>query len=97
LPIDGRQFGRALVNKGFERKDDRDHVWFHHKLNGKFTGPKTCLSHSKKEMRDIRDTLAKSIQKQLRLDTKRQLEDLANCPMSADQYIAHLKAKGICT
>jgi hypothetical protein len=85
----------VLVQKGFEHKNDRDHVWFHHRFNGKYTGPKTCLSHSRNEMRDIRDQLAKKIQRQLRLDTKRQLEDLVNCPMDGDAYVALMRSKGV--
>lgn len=82
----------ALARKGFERDDGRDHIWFRHKLNGKYTGPATKMSHS---ARDISGSLVSAIKKQLRLDSPRQLEDLVNCPMSSEEYIAHLRRRRV--
>lgn len=95
MPLDGRQLARALRKKGFVEQSDRAHIWYHHTLDGVHTGLSTCLSHSKTKMKDIDDSLAKKIQRQLELDTKRQLEDLVNCPMSAEDYVAHLREKRI--
>jgi len=88
VQIDARKMSNALERKGFERDPSRDHIWFRHKLNGKYTGPATKISHS---ARDISGSLVSAIKKQLRLDSPRQLEDLVNCPMSLDDYVAHLR------
>lgn len=88
MPIDARRMSNALARKGFERDDSRDHIWFRHKLGGKYTGPATKISHS---AREISGSLVSAMKKQLRLDSPRQLEDLVNCPMSSEDYIAHLR------
>lgn len=95
MSIDGRKLAKALVQKGFTPQPDRDHIWYHHQLSGKFTGVSTCLSHSRKEMRDIRGPLASKIKKQLRLDTPRQLDDMVNCPLTHELYVQHLRKKGL--
>lgn len=44
--------------------------------------------------RELGDSLLAQIAKQLRVD-KRQLTDLVNCPMGYDEYIEHLRMKGV--
>lgn len=95
MPIDGKKLAAALVLKGFRRESERDHIWFRYYVNGKYSGVATCMSHSRRAMKDIRGPLASKMKSQLRLDSSSQLDDLANCPMTAGMYAAHLRAKNI--
>lgn len=85
---------QALRRKGFERKQDGHHIYYHHKYKGKETGAYTYFSHSLKTKDITRDLLTQT-RKQLKLDTNAQVAMLANCPMDAEQYNRILAAKGI--
>ena len=94
MKLDRNNVKSNLPKKGFEMEDDNHHIYFHHIHNGKRSRAYTYVSHSKKDG-DLRDGIIKMMKKQLVLDTNKQVSDLVNCPMSSEQYIEHLKAKGV--
>lgn len=82
---------RSLCQKGFTEIRDRDHIFFHY-LNdcGEKTVAWTKYSHSTDE---VADQLIKKMAKQTQL-SKKQFEDLINCPLSAEEYKKILEEKG---
>jgi len=76
---------KSLSKKGFSKKPDGDHIYFHHEYKGKVTGAWTKFSHSKKE-KDINDYLISCMQKQLKLDKRSEVINLLKCPMDRDSY-----------
>ena len=80
---------KNLPKKGFEKDSGRDHIYFHHYYDGEFTSIYTKISHSKK-LHTISGGLLKTIQKQLKLNNKQQLQDLINCKMSEEAYNKYL-------
>ena len=91
MPLKRQDIIKVLPKKGFA-EESRHHIYFHHRLDGRETGPFTKVSHSGKE---ISDSLITPMRKQLRLDTNRQVRELIECPMSGDNYTTFLKKKGI--
>ncbi|HEX4049480.1 MAG TPA: hypothetical protein VHY19_01180 [Steroidobacteraceae bacterium] len=93
MPFTGSTVKRNLKKKGFEEDSSRDHVYLLHSYKGKRTGPYTKVSHGAGN-EDIGPNLVRSMKAQLSLDSHKQVDDLVNCPMTAEQYITHLKGKG---
>ncbi len=85
---------KSLSKKGFRKKKDGDHVYFHHEYQGKETGAYTKFSHSKKE-KDINDYLISCMQKQLHLDKRSEVVNLLKCPMDGESYNHKLIMKNI--
>jgi len=56
MKVDRKVAMKSLSKKGFHKKTDDDHIYYHHEYEGKETGVKTYFSHSKKE-KDIDDYL----------------------------------------
>ncbi len=88
--IKTRQIESALLSKGFKIEETHhEYFWFHY--NGKRTHIKTRISHGKIE---YSANLISAIKKQLKLSSKKEIEDLLNCPMSGNDYIKILLQKG---
>lgn len=94
MPVDSRALASALLRKGFTQ-GNKDHKWYFHKYEGRETGVRTCLSHSKGKMRDIGDELARKIRQQLRFETRQQFDDFVSCPMTQEQYTQLLRNRGV--
>ncbi len=86
-----RELVSSLLSKG-SKYADNDHKFLILYINGEKTGIRTKVSHNNK---GIGEGLISLIKKQLRLDSKAQLVDLKDCPMSYDDYLNHLRAKNI--
>lgn len=94
MQLSRRAIEGSLQQKGFVVDDDSHHRYFHHEYDGKRTG---VFTYTSRTLKDYGDPLLSSMRKQLKLDTVRQLRDLVNCPMSQDEYNAHLKDKELLT
>ena len=80
----------ALLRKGFHQKSSSHHKYYW-LYDGKIqTAVKTRISHGKRE---YGDNLLGQMSKQLGLDTKMQLVDLVNCPLSKEDYLDLLVRK----
>ncbi len=91
MQIEKRDVESSLPKKGFERDASRDHIYFNHRYQGKYTGISTYVSHGAKS---IGDPLIQQMKKQLHLNNSHQVVDLVNCPISSEEYIQILKTKG---
>jgi len=85
---------RSLKKKGFVEITNGHHVYLHHKLEGKLTGPQTRVSHGK-DSHDIGPAIVSQMVKQLNLSNKKEVEDLVTCPMSAEVYVEKLQKAGV--
>lgn len=83
---------RSLKKKGFVEEKDRHHVYLRLFYKGKKTHIYTYCSHGA-DSQDIRHAVASAMKLQLALDTRKQLEDLINCPMSLETYLGVLQEK----
>ena len=92
--MDRYKIASSLKRKGFDEDNSRDHRFFHHKFKGKVTGVRTKLSRGSKHKRIDAQVLG-SIKKQLKLDTRKELSDLVECPMTKEAYAEFLRAKNI--
>ena len=89
LKIKTRKIALSLQNKGFEAEETHHtYFWFYH--NDQRTHIKTKISHGSNE---YGDNLLSAMQKQLKLNSKKELLDLINCPMSQEDYIRLLTNK----
>ncbi|MBO0949766.1 hypothetical protein [Fibrella forsythiae] len=90
--LDAKQTYRNLKKKGFEdalsRSDDHKYLEFRHK--GKVV-LYTKISHGEKELSDF---LIGQMKRQCKLD-KTDFMDLANCPLSLDEYTIKLREQGL--
>jgi len=84
----------ALKAKGFQLSEGDHHFFIYWTKNGKKTRARTKTSHTPK-MKDIPDSLLTQIAKQVCLDSKAQLLQLVDCPMSRDDYEQVLHDKGL--
>jgi hypothetical protein len=78
-----------LCKKGFVKVDSHHHVlefWYEEKMI-----LHTRTSHNNQ---DINDYLISQMSKQCKL-SKKQFMDLANCPLSHDEYVKILKQNGL--
>lgn len=85
---------KALTKKGFQKKEGNRHTKYILYVNGKKTRVMTVFSRGK-DKKELGDDLVRRIQKQLHLEDPQKFEDLVNCPLSYQAYIAHLQQKGI--
>jgi len=81
---------KVLEKKGFISAN-RDHVFLFLHVNGKKSRVRTKLSHGKTE---YGPSLLKLVAAQLHLSNS-ELDDLLDCPMSAEKYISELSKRGI--
>ena len=79
----------ALVKKGFEKQDSH-HKLFWFKYKGKITSIRTRLSHG---IDEYGDSLLGMMARQLNI-TKKQLNDLIDCPLTKEQYEKTLQDQG---
>ncbi|GAB3644302.1 type II toxin-antitoxin system HicA family toxin [Spirosoma arcticum] len=90
--LDAKQTYKNLKKKGFEdsssRSDDHKYLEFRH--NGKVV-LYTKISHGEKE---LGDSLIGQMKRQCKLE-KSDFMDLANCPLSLEDYTAKLKEQGL--
>lgn len=88
-----RDVRRALLAKGFQKEKSTDHEWYRFYRNGKASSIRTKISHGDKGELVSSSPLMTNVQRQLRLQHK-QLVALLNCPMSEEEYAAHLEGEG---
>ncbi len=81
----------ALLQKGF-RQSNTHHMVFWLYDGERQTSVKTRVSHGKSE---YDDNLLAQMRKQLGLDTKKQLFDLVECPLSYQDYLELLVKKRV--
>ena len=96
MQIDRRKIESSLSKKGFARKDDTHHRYFHHEYKGKPSGAYACTSHGGSEKyKTYSVQFFKMMKKRLFLDRVRQVEDLFLCPIDGDDYNQILRQKGL--
>ena len=82
----------ALLRKGFVLDDSKDHRYLYLWVNGRRTSVRTKVSHARA---DYGDGLLGMVQRQLRLTgDKRVFNGLLDCPVTAEEYVAHLLRRG---
>lgn len=84
-----RAIRSGLKAKGFEEFEN-DHTFLLLVVDGKRSSIRTKLSHGET---DCNDPLLGMMARQLRL-SRRQFEDLVNCPLSREGYLSILREKG---
>ena len=89
--LDAKKTHRNLLSKGFKAAKG-DHKYLEYYFNGKFIFH-TKVSHGEKELKDFHIGMMK---RQCKLE-KKEFIDLANCPLSANEYLDILKRNGIIT
>lgn len=89
--LDGKKTYKNLKKKGFSDAENRspDHKCLDYYYDGKLIAF-TKISHGAK---DLGDSLIKAMAKQC-LINKQQFMDLANCPLSKEEYLEILKENG---
>jgi predicted RNA binding protein YcfA (HicA-like mRNA interferase family) len=90
--IKTRKIDSALIRKGFVKKEKRGHIYYILYVKGKKTQIRTKLSHGSKE---YNDGLLSAIRKQLKFNSKKELENFINCPLSEEEYISMLMDKSV--
>jgi len=90
MVIDSAKTYRNLKKKGFE-DGPGDHKFLHFYYDGKFV-LSTKISHG--GAHDLEDFLIKKMAVQCKLN-KEDFMNLANCPLSAEEYVGKLKDGGI--
>lgn len=92
MPRKARDVKKMLLKKGFtEVTVPKDHHYFVVYHNGKKTRVNTKISHGCKE---IPDGLLSQMSKQMQLE-KEDFDRYMICHMSKEEYINHLKKRGI--
>jgi len=98
MKLERQDIEENLPDKGFEVNRSGHHIYFHHTLNGKKTGPYTYVSHgSKYRTIDSKGGIITSMKKQLKLSTNSQVADLVNCPMDGQEYVRVLQENKVIT
>jgi len=87
------QVRKSLRIKGFTEDSARHHIFLRLMFEGKHTHIYTKCSHGA-DKDDVGHGLVTAMRKQLELETKRQVEDLVNCPMTQEEYIQTLLDSG---
>jgi hypothetical protein len=87
-----KDISSALKKKGFVENPSRDHIRYTLFNKGKKTGVYTFISHGLKE---YGDSLIGSVKKQLHLQSKGELQDFINCPMTKEEYLNLLIERGL--
>ncbi len=93
MQLDRRVIVSNLPKKGFVQ-DNNDHSYFYHEYQGKRTGAYTYTSYGTK-YKTYGPGLIDAMKKELKLDTAKQVRDLVQCPMSAEDYNQCLIQKGV--
>lgn len=90
--LDAKQTYKNLKKKGFEDAPSRsvDHKYLEFRHNGKVI-LYTKISHGEKE---IGDPLIGQMKRQCKLE-KADFMDLANCPLSLEEYTIKLREQGL--
>lgn len=89
--LDAKKTYQNLLSKGFKEAKG-DHKYLEYFFNGKLI-LHTKISHGEKELEDFHIGMMK---RQCKLE-KKEFIDLANCPLSANEYLEILKQGGIIT
>lgn len=92
MPVRTADIDRSLPRKGFEREVSR-HVYFKFRYRGMDWGISTSFSHGERE---VGDHLIGLMARQVKLP-KADFLRLVQCPMSAEEYLAHLVSEGLVT
>lgn len=88
--IKTRDIKSALLSKGFEVEETHhEYLWFYY--DGKRTHIKTRLSHG---IDEYGSNLINAMKKQLKLNSRQDIENLLKCPMTESQYIELLLKSG---
>jgi len=85
-----REIKEGLVKKGFITVEG-DHTFLFFSVEGRKSSIRTKISYGIKE---YGDNLLSLVARQLKISTK-QLDDLLDCPLSYNDYLAILKTKEI--
>jgi hypothetical protein len=93
MALDKNKTFKNLKKKGFVDSISRsdDHKYLEYCIAGKMIAY-TKVSHG--SGKDLDDYLVRQMASQCKL-TKQQFCDLANCPLSAEEYLKILKEKGL--
>lgn len=91
---DFKKYVIGKISKVLEIKvKETHHVYYHLFYNGKLV-LRPYHSH-RSGSADLYDYEEQSLKNQLRLDNKKQLYDLKNCPLSAESYLEILRTKKV--
>ena len=89
MPKPAKDVAASLQRKGFALKEN-DHAFYHLFVDGKKTIVSTKISHGERE---ISDSLLGMMARQVKL-TRRQFNDLIDCPLEFEEYVRLLRAAG---
>ncbi len=89
MPRDAREVEASLTKKGFQARQGKDR-FFHLMVNGLKTPVWTKISQGEKE---IHDGLIAAMTRQLRL-SKKDFNDLIDCPLTEAEYTKRLRQAG---
>lgn len=89
--LDAKKTYQNLLNKGFKAAAG-DHKYLEYFFNDKIIFH-TKISHGEKDLQDFHIGMMK---RQCKLE-KKEFLDLANCPLSAENYFEILKKNGVIT
>ncbi len=89
--LDAKKTYQNLLSKGFKALKG-DHKYLEYYFNGKFI-LHTKISHGERELQDFHIGMMK---RQCKLE-KKEFIDLANCPLSQNEYLEILKKNGTIT
>lgn len=89
MPRRAKEVEAGLLQKGFQLRQSKD-AYFHLWHEGKKTAIWTKISHGERE---IHDGLLAAMSRQVKL-SRRQFDDLVDCPLSKEEYISLLKESG---
>ena len=92
MPRKRAKLERALKKKGFRQTEKSGHRYFDFYFEGKRTSVSTSVSRGT-SYRELSDDLLSKMWKQLHLNSKWELENLVDCPMSQDDLVAVLHQK----
>ncbi|MBI5023678.1 MAG: type II toxin-antitoxin system HicA family toxin [Candidatus Omnitrophica bacterium] len=94
--IPKKDFIKGLQDKGFEYSPSgrQPHEKLRLIVDGKKTGISVPISRGSK-IKEYGSDLINLVKRELRLDTNKQVVDLIECPLSYDDYVNHLKDRGV--
>ena len=87
-PRRARDVEKGLLCKGFQKREG-DHTFLHLFVDGRKAPVQTKISHGSKE---ISDSLLGQMSRDLEI-SRRDFEDLANCPLSREEYLTKLRQR----
>lgn len=93
MQVERRTIESNLPTKGFV-EERTHHRYFYHEYHGRRTGAYAYTSYGTK-YKTYGASLLKLMKKTLRLDTTKQVVDLAKCPITGESYNQILVQKGI--